>query len=152
MKRQTKKQKFNDLANAIGQIRRGEKVKRISAKDGSIATHPIIPVDPKLLEHEVLTDCLEWLRGHHIFCNRHDCATVDVAGAGYGTYGIKNSGDIHGILKPNGHHFEIETKRGSGGRLTMGQQSRMKQVRDSGGLYFVVHGIEELEYFMKEYI
>lgn len=152
MKKQTKKQKFNDLANAVGQIRRGEPVRRIGAKDGSIPTHSVVPVNPKLLEAEVLSDCIRWLRRHYIFYNRHDVGAGDIAGMGYATYGIKFAGDIIGILKPNGKHFEIECKRGSGGRLSVGQQKRVRDVRDNGGLYFVVHGVEELEHYLGEYV
>lgn len=152
-KRQTKAQKFNDLANAFLQIRKGEKIKRICAKDGSIRTHPVVPVDFKKLEHEVLADCLSWLKKHHVFCNRHDTGTFQNNRGQWGTYGIKGSGDIIGILKHhNGKHFEIETKRGSGGRLSVGKQKRMKDVRDNGGLYFVVHGVGELEHFMGEWV
>jgi hypothetical protein len=155
MKRQTKLQKFNDLANAIGQIRRGEKVKRIGAKDGSIRTHPVVPVNPKKLEHEVLADCLAWLKKYHVFCNRHDCGSGDIVGAGMATYGIRSAGDIIGILNKHRHvgrHFEIECKRGSGGRLSAGQQKRMKDVRKNGGIYLVVHGIEELAHYFKDLI
>lgn len=153
MKPQTRTQKYNDLANAVGQIRRGEPVKRIGAKDGSIQTHPVIPVDPKKLEHEVLADCLSWLKKHHVFYNRHDCGTFQNQFGQYGTYGIKGAGDIIGMLKNNwGKHFEIETKRGSGGRQRKGQQDRMRNVRDNDGLYFVVHGIEELEHYMGEWV
>lgn len=152
-KKQTNAQKFNDLANTIGQMRRGEPVKRIGAKDGSIPTHPVVPVNPKKLEHEVLADCLSWLKKRHVFCNRHDAATLQNDRGQYGTYGIKGSGDIHGMLKNNwGKHFEIETKRGSGGTLSEGQQERMKDVRENGGLYFVCHGVGELEHFMREWI
>ena len=152
-KKQTKAQKFNDLANAIGQIRRGEPVKRIEAKNGSIRTHPVVPVNPKKLEHEVLADCLAWLKKHHVFCNRHDSGSFQNDRGQWGTYGIKGAGDIMGMLKHhNGKHFEIETKRGSGGTLSVGQQKRMKRVRDHGGLYFVVHGMEELEHYMGEWV
>jgi len=150
--RQTKLQRFNDLANAINQIRKGEKVKRIGAKDGSIQTHSVISVDPKKLEHEVLADCLFWLHKYHVFYNRHDAGTFQNDRGQWATYGIIGSGDIHGMLKPNGRSFEIECKRGSGGRLSIGQQQRMKDVRATGALYFVVHGREELEYFMQEYV
>jgi len=157
MKPQTRKQKYNDLANAIGQIRRGEPVKRIGAKDGSIRTHAVVPVDPKKLEHEVLADCLSWLCEHRVFCHRHDSGSFQNERGQWGCYGIINSGDIHGILKENQYHFggkyfEIETKRVSGGRLSEGQQQRRKDVRDNGGLYFVCHGVEELEHFMGEWI
>lgn len=150
-RRQTKLQKFNDLANAYHQIRRGEPVKRIGTKDGSIRTHPVVPVDPKKLEREVLADCLSWLKKYHVFCNRHDTGTFQNERGQYGTYGIKGAGDIIGIIG-HGIHFEIECKRGSGGRLGVGQQKRMEQVRSHGGLYFVCHGIEELKRFMGDCI
>lgn len=150
MKRQTKKQKFNDFANAYHQMRRGEPVKRIGAKDGSIRTHPVVPVDPKKLEHEVLADCLAWLKKHHVFCNRHDCGTVDVVGAGWAVYGIKNSGDIHGLNR-QGIHFELETKRGSGGRLSEGQQKRKQMIQKNNGIYLIIHGWQELEYYNDSY-
>lgn len=153
MKRQTKQQKFNDLANAVKQMREGKPVKRIGAKGGSIRTHPVVPVDPKKLEHEVLADCLSWLKKHHVFCNRHDAGTFQNNRGQWGCYGIINSGDIHGMLKRHGgKHFEVETKRGSGGSLSAGQQKRMKDVRANSGLYFVVHGVEELEFLMGEYV
>jgi len=152
-KPQTKLQKFNDLANAYHQIRRGEKVKRIGGKDGSIRTHSVVPVDSKKLEHEVLDDCLSWLKKHHVFHNRHDAGTFQNERGQYGTYGIINSGDIHGMLKHHeGKHFEIECKRGSGGRLSVGQQQRRRDVRNNDSLYFVCHGVEEIEYYMGEYI
>jgi hypothetical protein len=96
---------------------------------------------------------MRWLRLNHIFHNRHDCGSGDIAGYGYATYGIKNSGDIHGMLKHHGgKHFEIECKRGKGGRLSIGQQQRRKDVRANNSLYFVCHGVEELEYFMGEWV
>jgi len=153
LKHQTRKQVYNDLANAYHQIRRGEPVKRIGAKDGSIRTHAIVPVDPKKLEHEVLADCLSWLCEHRVFCNRHDSGSFQNERGQWGCYGIINSGDIHGMLKNNwGKHFEIECKRGSGGRLSKGQQQRMKDVRVNDSLYFVVHGVEELEHYMGEWV
>jgi hypothetical protein len=87
-----------------------------------------------------------------VFCNRHDCGTFQNQFGQYGTYGIKNSGDIHGMLKNNwGKHFEIECKRGSGGRLSAGQQQRRKDVRANDSLYFVCHGVEELEHYLGEW-
>ena len=153
MKKQTRKQIYNDLANVIGQIRRGEPVRRVGRKDGSIATHPIMPVDGNRLEHDVKTDCVEWLHKHHVFCNQHGCGSFINERGQQRMYGIKNSGDIHGMLKRHGgRHFEVECKRGSGGTLSIGQQKRMKQVRDNGGLYFVVHGVEELKYYFEDLI
>lgn len=153
MKKQTKARYFNDIANAVKQIRAGEPVKRIGTKDGSIATRPVVYVDPRKLEADVLADCLGWLELHHVFCHRHDSGSFKNDRSQWGTYGIKNSGDIHGMLALyGGKHFEIECKRGSGGRQTEGQQKRMKDVHDNDSLYFVCHGVEELVYFMKEWV
>ena len=71
--------------------------------------------------------------------------------SGFYSYGIKDGGDIQGLLS-NGIHFEIECKRGKGGRLSKGQQKRMREIQESNGLYFVVHGVPELEYYMGEVI
>lgn len=153
MKRQTKAQKFNDIANAVHQIRAGEKVKRIGRKDGSIQTKPVVPC-LDVPEAVVKTDCISWLRKHHIFCNGHGCGTGQIGTTDqYYTYGIKDAGDIHGILRNyGGKHFEIECKKGTGGRLSVGQRKRMKNVRDNHGLYFVVHGVEELAFYMERYV
>ena len=145
-KRQTRKQKYNDLANVIGQIRRGEKVKRIGTKDGSIRTHPMVPVDSKKLEYEVKADCIEWLRKRHIFCNSHGCGSFINEHGQQRMYGIVNSGDIHGLNK-QGIHFELETKRGSGGRLSKGQQKRKQKIQKNNGIYLIIHGWQELEYY-----
>ena len=148
MKRQTKQQKFNDLANAVKQINAGDKVKRIGRKDGSIATKPVV-LCPDLPEHQVKADCIAWLKKKGIMCNGHGCGAGVLEGAGYyAVYGIKDSGDIHGVLKHrDGKHFELECKRGIGGTLSAGQRKRMKLCRENHALYFVVHGVPELEYY-----
>jgi hypothetical protein len=152
MKKQTIAEKKADMFEAYKQIRAGEEVKRTGAKDGSIPTHPVVEVDKAKPESEVLSECLSWLKRRRIFCNRHDCGAGNF-GSGYATYGIRGSGDIHGMLRHHGgKHFEIECKKGAGGRLSKDQQERMKDVRDNKGLYFVVHGVEELEHFMGEYV
>lgn len=120
----------------------GTKPKR-GAKDGSISMHPVVPC-PDLPEREVLKQCLKWLRARRVFCDRHDCGS----GPGHARYGIKGGGDIIGILH-DGRHFEIECKRGKGGRLSAEQRRRMLAVRKAGGAYVVVHGLPELEYYME---
>jgi len=147
MKKRTKAEKNQDYFDAFKCIQAGKKVKRSGAKDGSIPTHSVVPV-PDLSESVVLKDCLAWLKKHHVFCNRHDVGAGDVSGAGYATYGIKSAGDIIGLL-PYGIHFEIECKRGSGGRLSKGQQKRMKDIRANNGIYLVIHGTEELAYYFE---
>ena len=113
-------------------------------KDGSIATKPVVPC-PDWAEKDVVKACISWLRRHRVFCNRHDVGSGDF-GQGYATYGIKGAGDIIG-LTPKGVHFEIECKKGKGGSLSKGQQKRMKDIRGNNGIYLVVHGISELEYY-----
>ena len=153
MKKQTKAQKCNDLGNAVLQIRAGLPVRRIGARDGSVATHPVVPVDPTKLEKVVLAECLAWLKKHHVKCNRHDSGSFQNDRGQWATYGILDSGDIHGMLKHHGgKHFEIECKKGKGGRLSKGQQKRMSDVLQNNGLYYVVHGIEELKYYFKEWV
>lgn len=136
---------MNDLFNAYKCIKDGKPVKRIGAKDGSVSTHPVVPVLP-FPEKTVVAACISWLRKHHIFCNRHDSGTFQNIRGQWGSYGIRNSGDIHGILH-TGIHFEIEAKRGKGGRLSAGQQKRLQDIGNNNGIYLVIHGIEELEYY-----
>ena len=145
MKKRTKAQKIKDCFDAFKCIKENRKVKREGTKDGSIATHPVVPV-PDELEAVVLKDCLKWLKAHGIFANRHDSGSFQNNSGQWGTYGIKNSGDIHGLTK-QGIHFELECKRGKGGRLSLGQQERMRDVRDNNGIYFVIHGVQELEHY-----
>ena len=148
----TKKQKLADCHTVYEAAKAGVKPNRHQAKDGSIPTHPVVPV-LDLSEAEVLKWCLRWLKARRIFHDRHDCGS----GPGHARYGIKGAGDIIGILPCNpdrrsGQHFEIETKAGKGGRLSAGQQKRMADVRAAGGLYFVVHGVEELVHYMGDLV
>lgn len=150
-KRRTKAQKIKDYYDAFKCIQGDRKVKREGTKDGSIATHPIVPLLKYASEKCVLAECMVWLRKHNIFCNRHDVGSFQNTRGDWGTYGIKGAGDIIGLLK-TGQHFEIECKHGAGGRLSLIQQKRMKDIRENNGLYFVVHGVEELEYYFGELI
>jgi hypothetical protein len=121
------------------------------AKDGSVPTHSVVPVPP-LSEADVLSQCLSWLRIRRVVCDRNNTGTGDLQGTGnIYRYGIKDAGDIMGVT-PGGFHFEIECKRGAGGRLSAGQRKRMKKIRKSNGLYFVVHGVEELSHYLLEYL
>jgi hypothetical protein len=147
MKKQTKDDKCRDLYDAFKCMRDGKPVRRSMAKDGSIPTHSIVPV-PDLIESCVLADCLRWLREHRIPCDRNNTGAGQMGASGFYSYGIKNGGDIIGWL-PNGIHFEIECKRGKGGRLSKGQQKRMRDIRKTPAYYFVVHGVEELIHYFE---
>ncbi len=71
-----------------------------------------------------------------------------MSSSGYKSYGIKGAGDVVG-LTPRGIHLEVECKAGSGGRLSKEQQERQEKIQENMGLYFVVHGLAELEYYFK---
>lgn len=148
MKRRTKAEKIADCYTAYECLKEGKPVKRSGAKDGSVPTHPVVDV-PDLPESEVLKECLAWLKQHGIYCSRNNVGAGDLTGRGYyASYGIKNGGDIIGLTS-SGQHFEIEIKRGKGGRLSKGQQKRQRNILDNNGIYLVSHGVEELEYYFK---
>ncbi|HDY89736.1 MAG TPA: hypothetical protein ENH82_16680 [bacterium] len=151
MKKQTRAQKCSDYADAFKCIKEGKPVKRLHSKDRSIPTHPIVEVRHPYPEKDVLHDCLVWLRREGILCDRNNVGAGQIGESGYYSYGIKDAGDIIGLLQ-NGQHFEIECKRSGGGRLSYGQQKRMKKIRENNGLYFVIHGIAELEYYFKDIV
>ena len=151
MKRRTKAQKCKDYYDVFKCIREDRKVKREGTKDGSIATHPVVEVHRVYSERYVLRSCITWLRSHDILCNRNNVGAGEMGASGYYSYGIRGAGDIIGLLK-TGQHFEIECKRGAGGRLSLEQQKRMRQIRENNGLYFMVHGVEELEHYFKELV
>ncbi len=140
----TKNQKLAE-AHTLYTTAKSGTIPHRGAKDGSIPVHAIIDV-PKATEKKVLADCLKWFRARRIVANRHDCGS----GPGPAIYGIRSAGDIIGLTKL-GRHFEIETKRSSGGRLSKGQQERMEIIQASGGIYLVICGIEELECYNNEH-
>ncbi len=149
IKRRTKSQKLGDYYAAFKCIREGKPVKRSGAKDGSIPTHPVVEVTPDLSEVTVLKNCLDWFRGRGIVANRNNTGFGDIHGTGgFYHYGLKDAGDIIGLTYI-GKHFEVEVKKSNGGRLSLGQQERMKKIQDSKGLYFIVHGVEELEHYFE---
>lgn len=146
MKKRTRKQLNADNFQAYQCIKADRPVKRTGAKDGSLPVRIVCPVDPDKTEDEVLKDCLAWLTAKRIFHNRHDVGAANIAGAGFAVYGIKDAGDIVGVLK-NGIHFEIETKRGKGGRWKEGQQDRCDELRATSAVYLLISGVEELEFY-----
>lgn len=148
-KKQTVAQKKQDWFDAFKCITEGKTVKRSRAKDDSIPTHPVVDVTPDLPERDVLSDCIGRLRACGVVADRNNTGFGDIGGTGnVYRYGIVNGGDIIGIL-PGGKHLEIECKKSNGGRLSIGQQKRMEKVRGNNGLYYVVHGVKELEFYLE---
>ena len=148
-RRRKKSEKFADYFDAFKCIGADAPVKRSGAKDGGIPTHPVMPL-PHIPEASVSRDCGEWFKAHGIIMDRNNTGAGSVGSSGFYKYGIKNGGDWIGLRK-DGIHLEIECKKGKGGRLSAGQQQRWRDIEASNGIYLVIHGIEELEYF-KEFI
>lgn len=141
----TKTQKLAEVHTLYTAAKKGQKPKR-GAKDGSIPTHPVVPCPdlPELGKGGVQDLCYKWLKARRIFCDTHACGRK-----GGILYGIKGSGDIHGYL-PDGQGFEIECKRGRGGHQRSGQFTRMNLIHNTtAALYFVVHGIPEMEHYFE---
>lgn len=142
-----KKPNKADIGAAYARLARaartGEPLQKVR-KDGSIATKPVVNCD-SYAERVVVEACIHWLTRRRIFANRHDVGAGNF-GAGYATYGIKGAGDIIGLL-PDGTHFELEVKKGVGGRLSKGQRKRMEDIRNNNGIYLIIHGIPELEWY-----
>lgn len=96
-------------------------------------------------ERDVLRECLKWLRNRGCLADRNNTGMGDLSGTGrMFRYGIKGGGDIFAVIPPNGQHVEIECKHGDGGIWSESQQKRAEQVRRVGGVYLVVHSVQEL--------
>ena len=140
----TQAQKLAEAHHAYQAAKTGVCPKR-GTGNGGIPTHPVVPCPdlPEMGKGGVQDLCHKWLLARRILCSKHACGRK-----GGVLYGIKDSGDIHGYL-PDGRGFEIECKRGKGGRLKIGQFRRMNLVHNTAGLYFIVHGTDELAYYFR---
>lgn len=141
---------YADLADAYKCIREGKKVKRNTNKDGSINTKPVVPVDVDKSEKEVSKECITWLRKQGCVADRHNVGAGKLDSGRFYKYGIIGHGDIEAIL-PNGLHAEIECKHGTGGKWSISQQRRKKKIERVNALYYIVHGIKELKYYLEDY-
>lgn len=143
-----KKEKFRRMGEGIINIR-NHGTPKVGRADGSIGTKPSVPC-PDVLEAVVLDEVESWLGRNRIVYDRNNTGSGDIRGDGrIFRYGIKDAGDIIGLL-PSGRHLEIECKRGRGGSWSLGQQERCKKIRENNGIYMVVHGACELEILMGE--
>ena len=58
MKKKTKADKFADYADAVKAINKGQPPRRHGAKDGSIPTHPVVPVTDQSEKEVVMLELL----------------------------------------------------------------------------------------------
>ncbi len=115
-------------------------------KDGGIPTKPVVPCKEQS-EADVTTECVTWLKKHRVGVKRMNVGAGDITGRGdFRTYGIKGASDVlciyHGLL------IAIEFKKGKGGVLNKNQQDFREWVERFEGIYIIVHGVPELEFFM----
>jgi hypothetical protein len=141
-----KSKTFSRIATAYHQLKAGGRPHVTG--DGSIPTAPCVPVVEQP-EAAVLQECLDWLKQNRIWARRMNVGKGTLGRTGFFTYGIVGSADITGILRNGGRRLEIECKAGKGGRLSIDQQKFRRDILDNNGVYLIVHGVEELEYFFK---
>lgn len=144
-KKQTKQQLGKGIIDMIHAKEAGQKFKP-GRRDGGTATKPAIPVDKTKSEAMVLKECISWLKRRRIVCDRMNVGAGQIGMSGFRTYGIKGAGDIIGLTQ-QGIHFEIEVKRGKGGVLSLNQHIRKEKILANGGIYLIIHGVAELEYY-----
>jgi hypothetical protein len=101
------------------------------------------------LEKVVQAQCFKWLAQRQILVRRNNVGFGSIGNDGrMYQYGIKDAADLICCL-PGGLYCEIECKRGSGGTWSINQQKHAEKVKASGGLYYIVHGVDELEFYLK---
>ena len=99
--------------------------------------------DKGQLESGVLHDCLEVLRLHGAFCWRQNTGAFKVENRFFRS-SIAGVSDILGVLQ-GGRFIAIECKREKGGRVSEKQKAFLENVKNAGGLAFVVHSGAELD-------
>lgn len=93
-------------------------------------------------EAPVLRACLKWLRSHGIFAWRNNTGTTWINGQPI-SFGYPGSGDILG-LTPMGRFLAVECKSATGTQSAK-QIKFQQKIEANGGLYLLVHSVEELE-------
>lgn len=137
MKKKTKKRQFEEYYRVIT----GKKIL------DPIRTKPMFEKTDKR-EKVVQDECLTWLKTRRILAMRNNVGFGSIGGDGrMYQYGIKFAADIICCL-PGGLYCEIECKHGKGGTWSIGQQEHAEKVKAVGGLYYVVHGTDELDHYL----
>ena len=146
-----KSAKTKMLGNGLLQIRDNGRPRRARA-DGKAPTKPVVqcPPIPELGDDGVMERVTKWCEASRLLrMNRLNNGAGYLRGrAEYGSYGIPGGADLLGWVIGCGKHIEIECKAGEGGHLRVSQQERMLECWKDGGIYLVVHGVPELEYFI----
>ena len=141
----TKEQLGKGIVDMIHAKQMGEEYKP-GRKGGGIPTKPVVPCKDQS-EADVTTECVSWLKRHRVGVKRMNVGAGDITGRGdFRSYGIKGASDVICIYK--GLIIAIEFKKGKGGLLNENQQNFRDWVHRYEGVYLVIHGEPELEFFM----
>ncbi len=144
-KKKTKQQLGKGIVNMIHAKNAGVPYKP-GRKDGGMTTKPVVPCED-LPEAEVLKRGISWLKKHRVGVKRMNVGAGDIRGRGdYRQYGIKGASDVLCVYK--GLMIAIEFKKGKGGVLSENQQDFRDWVQRFDGVYLIIHGEPELEFFM----
>lgn len=144
-KKITKQQLGKGIVDMIHAKQAGKDYKP-GRKDGGVQTKPVVPCIDQC-EADVTKDCITWLKKHRVGVKRMNVGAGDITGRGdFRSYGIKGASDVLCIYK--GLIIAIEFKKGKGGVLSKNQQKFRDWVEQFEGVYLVIHGVPELEFFM----
>lgn len=96
----------------------------------------------EILEHEIQSQCLEYLQANKIYCWRNNTGCAKIKGS-FVRYGFVGSSDILGIC-PDGRFLAVECKRTNGGVLSKEQVKFLEKIKLSGGVAIVANSLTSL--------
>jgi len=102
-----------------------------------------------LLEKDIQRAVLDYLRLNRIFCWKQHSVGIKKPDGRYIPSGMVGVSDIMGVL-PDGRFLAVEVKR-PGGKVSPAQDIFLTNVRRSKGLAVVVHSVDEMAIFLKDY-
>lgn len=92
-------------------------------------------------ESDLISVCLEYLAYKGFFVHRQNTGAFKTE-KGFYRFGVKGGGDI--IMVYGGQHIEWELKVGKN-RQSKSQKEYQEKLEKAGGMYFVIHSLEELQ-------
>lgn len=95
----------------------------------------------KVLEKDIQRACLDFLALKRVFAYKQNNVGIKKPNGSYIPAGMIGVADIVAII--HGKHWSVEVKR-PGGKLSDGQEAFRANVERAGGIYSVVHSVDEL--------
>lgn len=103
---------------------------------------------PKLSEHDIQTQILDWLKLHKVFHYRQNSGGIK-KGKHFVKFGAKGAPDIVAVVK--GIYWGIEVKK-PGGLLSACQLDFRFELQKSDGRYVVAYSLEHVKDALQEWI